>query len=106
MATIDKKLLMAALESCEHLMSRADSAIIAEYLARELQAVAEVQSALNGIATERFQAINQHHMLLKKLDEDAAKARENCRHWTRTRRPDASGNNDSYTTCDQCGKEL
>jgi hypothetical protein len=43
---------------------------------------------------------------LKSIEREKAAFIESCCHYSTTYHPDASGNNDSFETCDVCGAEL
>lgn len=65
------------------------------------------------IANARLKYEQSIATLEKKFREEKMKLKEKlnkdislCKHTIRTRHPDPSGNNDSYTSCDICGKEL
>jgi hypothetical protein len=48
----------------------------------------------------------RHEAAMKVLKEKLKDIRSKCGHWSRTYHPDPSGNNDSYYSCDTCGKEI
>jgi hypothetical protein len=75
--------------------------------------VTKMQSYVKGIRNEltviekaRQRIERQHETTLKMLDEDLAAVRTKCPHLETTYHPDASGNNDSWSECDLCGKEF
>lgn len=49
---------------------------------------------------------NRHKKELKTIDDKWAELEKECPHHETTFYPDASGNNDSETLCDICGKTL
>ncbi len=42
----------------------------------------------------------------QKLQKEKLLIQKECKHYSKTYYPDASGNNDSYTECDVCGKRI
>lgn len=61
-----------------------------------------VQRLENDVEQER----DRHNELIKKLKSKLASIQHDCTHLAKTYHPDASGNNDSYYSCDICGAEL
>lgn len=49
---------------------------------------------------------NKHRKAIQKHKEEIRDIQKTCLHQLTTYYPDASGNNDSSTVCDICGKEL
>ena len=62
--------------------------------------------SVKTLETTRRRIIVDHKSTLSLLEKDFSEARSKCKHWATTFHPDASGNNDSFSTCDVCGAEL
>jgi tRNA(Ser,Leu) C12 N-acetylase TAN1 len=58
------------------------------------------------LANKREKAQKQFEEELKSIEREKAAFIESCCHYSTTYHPDASGNNDSFETCDVCGAEL
>jgi hypothetical protein len=56
---------------------------------------------------EAVEALDKDYKIKKDLlKEKLREAQKKCDHPVTTYHPDPSGNNDSYTECDVCGKEI
>ncbi len=66
----------------------------------------EIRQLVRNLATRDRNLEDKHRSDIKELKKHKTEIQAKCNHYSTTYYPDASGNNDSYTECDVCGKEL
>jgi hypothetical protein len=79
---------------------------IAEYLHAQLKLVEEIKCGISATNKLTYNEKTNYEKKIKDLKDNIKDWQKKCQHWTRTYHPDPSGNNDSYYSCDICGKEL
>lgn len=79
---------------------------LAVYIAERYEEVRTIKNRLAAIERDRAKALVAHADILSNLDSKEKDVQKFCTHPSTTYHPDASGNNDSMTTCDICGVEL
>lgn len=67
---------------------------------------ASLETTKSRLVREEQEETKRHSEAIKANKEGWRQFRLTCTHIETTFYPDASGNNDSYTSCDLCGKEL
>lgn len=78
----------------------------AQYIADRLNECERIVKDLWRIENKRNELIVEYNDAFKALGVEVKEVREKCPHYVTTYYPDPSGNNDSETTCDICGKEM
>ena len=78
---------------------------LAKYLEDRLGEVRSIKSSVAAIKKRMLQERNKHEATMQSLNKDLAAIRNECPHISTTYHPDASGNNDSITECNHCGKQ-
>ena len=66
----------------------------------------EIKRIINSIGMRKNRIMEEYKEKLAQLNKDIVETQKLCPHLETTYYPDASGNNDSETTCDWCGKEI
>jgi hypothetical protein len=79
---------------------------IPKYLAAELNRVKVIQNTVSLIHSKIAKAKEDYEATKKALYAELSALRNNCKHETRSFNGDPAGGNDSYHSCDLCGKEL
>ncbi len=79
---------------------------LAGFLHDELEAAGEIRQLMSKAREDEHTEKTRHNLAMKEIGLDLRRIREACKHWQTTYYPDPSGNNDSSTTCDICGKDL
>jgi uncharacterized coiled-coil DUF342 family protein len=78
----------------------------AEYFARNLIRIEEIQSKIRSLEKEKCKAKADFDIKIDIINSQIKSIKEECVHELTTYYPDASGNNDSFYECDICGKEI
>lgn len=86
--------------------SKPQTETLGEFLDREIKRSNYFREQVASIFTEREQIRFSYEKTNDELDKRLRKVQEECPHLTSTFTPDPSGNNDSYYTCNICGKIL
>jgi DNA repair exonuclease SbcCD ATPase subunit len=79
---------------------------LAGFLHDSLQAAEAIRAAVSQNQEDEEAEIERHKLAKGEINRATAAIRKDCLHWQTTYYPDPSGNNDSSTCCDICGKEL
>ncbi len=66
----------------------------------------QIDRELRQLYHQEEKAKQECNEKLGKIRTERYRLQEKCQHLAKTFHPDASGNNDSETICDICGKEL
>lgn len=79
---------------------------LVEGIANELSAIAGTKRRLHDLRGEERMLTEEHEKAMGELQVSRSEIKANCQHHSTTYYPDASGGNDSSTTCDICGKAV
>ena len=82
-----------------------ESRSLAKYMEDRLGEIRSIKNSVASIEIQKSKENDRHEATMRSLDVDLARFRKNCPHISTTYHPDASGNNDSITECNHCGKQ-
>lgn len=71
----------------------------------DIEKYEKIRKAIKTITDKQHQARETCEQTIKNLQKETQTILETCDHPDTTHHPDPSGNNDSYTSCNICGKE-
>ena len=99
---INEKIIIKAIEIAKHTNTQDIAKVSAKALARKF----DIQSKIAYNQQNLQKTTNEYEWCKEKLSVELEEIQSKCLHESTTYYPDASGNNDSSTICDICGKEL
>jgi hypothetical protein len=79
---------------------------LAGFLHKTMEQVRTIKAQVRSIDKDEETEKDRHKRALSDISAMRKKVRDECSHWETTYYPDPSGNNDSSTSCDICGREL
>ncbi len=97
---------MLTKETLQNLLSAYKGDDLAGYLFDVQEQVKRTRYAVSSAKEEKEKERHKYESNLRAIDNKISILREGCLHFQTTYYPDPSGNNDSHTECDICGKEL
>lgn len=83
-----------------------DRKVQSQYIADKLNECEQIIKDLRRIDDKERKLLEEYNAKLKALGGEKKMIQDKCPHYVTTYYPDPSGNNDSETTCDICGKEI
>lgn len=89
-------------KTLSHLMQKHEG----EELEKILKEDMVLRMRAKALQMEEMSAKKEHHIRMKAIQEKWRELKSECPHLETTYYPDASGNNDSETTCNICGASL
>lgn len=94
---------MITKELINSIMAKANDA---DSIYTELKKVESIRASIKSLSSEIEVEHKRHQEKKREIESELKKVRELCQHWTQTYHTDPSGNNDSYSECNICGKYL
>lgn len=82
------------------------SVSLSEYIAKRIKEIQSVEHKIYSLQTDARKIEEEYLEKLKENRSKISEVRKLCKHELTTRHPDASGNNDSWTSCNLCGEEV
>ena len=77
---------------------------LAKYLEDRLGEIRIIKSSVASVERQKHELRDRYETVLQELNKEITEIRNECPHISTTYHPDASGNNDSITECNHCGK--
>lgn len=79
---------------------------LAGHLAEALLAQDKLHLWFQSLRRRERELAEAHRNALQMLRKELEQIQKECSHWSTVHHTDPSGNNDSYTRCTICGKEV
>ena len=79
---------------------------LSEYLGNSLQNITNIRQRILGQEERIEEEGVRHQNILKEIQQNITQLQNECEHLVRKYHPDPSGNNDSWTQCQICVKEV
>jgi DNA-binding transcriptional regulator WhiA len=89
---------------CDH--SNGSDLPMAEYMANRLKEIQSIAQQIHYLQDKQYKIKAEYQNALSECGKELFEIQKKCKHESRKFHPDASGNNDSWTSCEICDKEI